>query len=87
MEHWRGKDARRDSLQLGLHHGLFCVGCCWSLMVVMFVVGSGSIAWMLGLAAVMALEKNISWGRSLARPLGVGLLSCAAAIVAAHTVF
>ena len=85
VENWTGVDARRDSLRLGIRHGIFCVGCCWSLMVVMFVVGAGSIAWMLGLAAVMAVEKNVSWGRSLARPLGAGLLLCAAAIVAAHT--
>ena len=84
MEHWSGADARRDSLRLGVWHGIFCVGCCWSLMVVMLVVGAGSIAWMLGLAAVMAVEKNVSWGRTLARPLGAGLLLCAAAIVAAH---
>jgi predicted metal-binding membrane protein len=50
----------------------------------MFVVGAGSIAWMLALAAAMALEKNVSWGRSLARPLGAGLLLCAAAIVVAN---
>jgi len=85
MENWTGVDARRDSLRLGIRHGIFCVGCCWSLMVVMFVVGAGSIAWMLGLAALMALEKNVPWGRSLARPLGAGLLLCAAAIVTAHS--
>ena len=84
MENWRGRDPRRDSLRLGVRHGIFCVGCCWSLMVVMFVVGAGSIAWMLALSAAMAIEKNLSWGRALARPLGAGLLACAAAVVATH---
>jgi predicted metal-binding membrane protein len=85
MESWKGVDARRESLRLGVRHGLFCIGCCWSLMVVMFVVGAGSIGWMLALAALMAAEKNLPWGRALARPVGAGLLACAAAIVVAHT--
>lgn len=80
MEHWRGANPGRDAFALGAHHGLFCIGCCWSLMVVMFVVGGGSIGWMLGLAALMAVEKNVSWGRRLAAPTGAALLLCAAAI-------
>ena len=43
-------------------------------MALMFAVGAGSIGWMLALGAVMAAEKNLSWGRRLARPVGVGLL-------------
>jgi predicted metal-binding membrane protein len=84
-ENWRGGDERRDSLRLGVRHGIFCVGCCWSLMVVMFVVGTASIGWMLGLAVIMALEKNLAWGRLLARPLGVGLLLWSGLIVVGQT--
>jgi predicted metal-binding membrane protein len=73
MSHWHGNRARSESLTLGLHHGLYCLGCCWSLMLVMFAVGMGNLAWMLLLGAVMAIEKNIPWGRNLSRPLGVGL--------------
>jgi predicted metal-binding membrane protein len=51
-------------------------------MLLMFGVGSGSVGWMLALGAVMATEKNLRWGRALARPLGAGLLLWAAAIVA-----
>lgn len=83
MGHWHGTNPRRDALALGAYHGLFCVGCCWSLMVVMFVVGAGSIGWMLGLAALMALEKNVGWGRRLAAPTGAALLLCAA-VIALH---
>jgi predicted metal-binding membrane protein len=50
-------------------------------MLVMFVVGTGSLGWMLALAAVMAAEKNLPWGRRLRTPLGVGLLAWAGAIV------
>ena len=49
MGHWRGRRERLQALRLGLHHGLFCVGCCWSLMLLMFAVGVGSLGWMLAL--------------------------------------
>ena len=74
MEHWRGRHDRAQALRLGVHHGLYCLGCCWSLMLLMFAVGLGSLGWMLVLATVMAIEKNISWGRWLSTPLGVVLL-------------
>ena len=72
---WRGRAPGREAFRLGLDHGLFCVGCCWALMLVMFVVGIGSIGWMLALAAVMAAEKNLPWGKRLRMPLGVGLVA------------
>ncbi len=78
---WHGRSASREAFRLGLDHGLFCVGCCWALMLVMFVVGMGSLGWMLVLAAVMAAEKNLSWGRRLRTPLGLGLIGWAAGIV------
>jgi predicted metal-binding membrane protein len=82
MGHWTGKSERTQALRLGLHHGIFCIGCCWSLMLLMFAVGSGSIGWMLILGALMAVEKNVSWGRRLSRPLGVLLLGWGVAIAA-----
>ena len=71
-----------QALRLGLDHGLFCVGCCWSLMLLMFAVGIGSLVWMLALAAVMSIEKNMPWGRSLSSPLGVVLLTSGLTVVA-----
>ena len=44
------------------------------MMLVMFAVGLGSLGWMLALGAVMAVEKNVSWGRKISAPLGVVLL-------------
>ena len=73
-EHWHGRRARTEALRLGLAHGVFCVGCCWTLMLLMFAVSLGNLAWMLVLAVVMALEKNVSWGRRLSSPLGIILL-------------
>jgi predicted metal-binding membrane protein len=72
--HWRGGSERLQALRLGLHHGLFCIGCCWSIMLLMFVVGSSNLGWMLALGAVMAIEKNVPWGRRISAPLGVILM-------------
>ena len=72
MQHWHGVTPRRDTFLLGTHHGAFCVACCWAIMLLMFVVGSGNLGWMLALGAVMAIEKNAAWGRKLSQALGLG---------------
>ena len=74
VAHWRGRHDRLQAVWLGVHHGLFCLGCCWTLMLLMFAVGVGNLGWMLALGAVMAAEKNLPWGRRLGAPLGAGLL-------------
>ncbi|MBL8481718.1 MAG: DUF2182 domain-containing protein [Rhodocyclaceae bacterium] len=84
MQHWRGRAQAAQAFWLGAHHGVFCVGCCWALMLLMFAVGSGNLGWMLALAAVMAMEKNLPWGRRLSAPLGYALLSWAALLVAVN---
>lgn len=84
-EHWRGRQERLQAFRMGWRHGLFCVGCCWALMLLMFVVGTGSVGWMLLLGAVMAAEKNLPWGRRLSAPLGMALLAGGAGIAAVNT--
>jgi predicted metal-binding membrane protein len=74
LAHWSGRHERFEAFRMGILHGLFCVGCCWSLMLVMFAVGLGSLAWMLVLGIAMAIEKNVAWGRRISRPLGVVLI-------------
>ena len=81
MNRWQGRSERLESFRLGVAHGLFCVGCCWSLMLVMFAVGLGSMLWMLAIGAITALEKNAPWGRRLARPLGIVLLLAGLSVV------
>jgi predicted metal-binding membrane protein len=63
----------RAGLLLGLRHGLFCLGCCWALMLVMFAAGVAHLAWMGVLALVMVAEKTFPGGDRLARPIGGGL--------------
>jgi predicted metal-binding membrane protein len=77
IEHWRGAREHWHAFLLGSRHGVFCVGCCWALMLLMFVVGTANIGWMLALGAVMAAEKNLPAGRRLAAPIGAALLLAA----------
>ena len=80
METW-GDDLKRRAVSLGARHGLFCLGCCWSLMLLMLPLGASNIAWMLMLGAIMAAEKNAPWGKQMSKPLGVALLLLAAVVV------
>ena len=82
LNRWRGTSERREAIAMGIAHGAFCVGCCWSLMLVMFGVGLGSLSAMLVLGGLTAIEKNLPWGRRITRPLGVALVLAAVYAVA-----
>ncbi len=82
INRWRGRSERREALLMGVAHGAFCIGCCWSLMLVMFGVGLGSFVAMLALGSLTAVEKNLPQGRRLTRPLGVALILAAIYAVA-----
>jgi predicted metal-binding membrane protein len=63
------------ALRMGMAHGLFCLGCCWALFVVLIVLGTMNLLWMAVLAAFVLLEKNGPRGELIARGGG---LACAA---------
>lgn len=69
--------------RLGLRHGVSCVGCCWALMLVMVVTGAASLLWMLGLTALMVLEKTSRHGPRLVPVIGTGLLVLGGALLIA----
>ena len=69
VQHWG-----RGALWLGVEHGLWCLGCCWALMIVLVMVGSMGLAWVVGVAALVALEKLSVRGALWARVSGVALL-------------
>lgn len=83
MQNWHGRRERWDAFRLGVRHGIFCLGCCWALMLLMFAVGVGNLAWMLMLAVVMSTEKNMPWGRRLSAPLGIVLIGSGLMLVLA----
>lgn len=72
LNHYRRGVA--GGFDLGLRHGAFCLGCCWALMLVMFVVGIANLAWMAPLAALMLYEKVGRHGARLVRPVGAALI-------------
>ena len=67
-------DGPIGALRMGLHHGLFCVGCCWALMAIAFAVGAMNPWWMMALGAVALLEQTAPHGDLLRRFLGTALL-------------
>ncbi len=74
---WR--DGRSGALILGAHHGSLCIGCCWALMALLFVLGVMNLWWIALVAAVVLLEKVTS-SDVLTRLLGSGLLVWGVAI-------
>jgi predicted metal-binding membrane protein len=58
---WR--DGRVGSLQMGVRHGAWCIGCCWALMASLLALGIMSIVWMAFVAALIAAEKTLPWRR------------------------
>jgi predicted metal-binding membrane protein len=62
------------SLRLGLRHGLYCIGCCWALMLLLFVGGVMNLVWIASIAALVLLEKVLSEGRNVSRLVGAGLI-------------
>jgi predicted metal-binding membrane protein len=59
---WR--DGRAGSLQMGVRHGAWCVGCCWALMAALFALGVMNIVWMAFVAGLIAVEKTLPWRRA-----------------------
>ena len=60
---------------LGARHGLFCVGCCWALMLVMFAAGAANLVLMAALTALMVHEKTAPAGARGVPLTGVVLLA------------
>ena len=72
-DHWQpGVDG---AFRMGLHHGLFCVGCCWVLMVLLFVGGVMNLLWIAAIAGFVLLEKALPLGTKTGRVIsGLGLM-------------
>ena len=70
----RWVDGPLGAFRMGLHHGVFCVGCCWALMATAFAVGVMNAWWMIALGLVALAEQIAPRGDVLRRLLGVALL-------------
>lgn len=72
LMHWR--EGRGGAFRMGVQHGMYCVGCCWGLMLLLFVGGIMNLAWIAALAFFVLLEKVTPMGSWLARVAGVLLI-------------
>ena len=82
MTNWR--DGMQGALQMGWRHGVYCLGCCWALMCVLFAVGVMNLAWVAAIAAFVFVEKAVPRGRWVSRLSGAAL--CAWGLWLAWTV-
>ena len=58
----------------GMRHGLYCLGCCWMLMVLLFVGGLMNLLWVGVLALLVLIEKTLPWGGRTSRATGAALV-------------
>ncbi len=70
------------AFRLGRRHAMYCLGCCWALMLLMFAAGVTSLWWMLALTGVMVLEKTAPGGRRTVPASGVVLVAWGALVFA-----
>ena len=69
--YWR--EGPTGGLSMGVRHGLYCVGCCWLLMALLFVVGVMNLLWIAAIAALVFLEKLVRGGPTIGRVAGVAM--------------
>jgi len=76
--HWR--DGRLGAVQMGVLHGIFCLGCCWALFAVLVAAGAMSLAWMLALTLVVFAEKVLPLAQITSYAIGVALVILGVAV-------
>lgn len=80
LGHWRG--GRSGASRMGFEHGIYCLGCCWVLMLVVFVTGAMSLLWMAGFSGLVLVEKVWGRGELFSRLIGgAAIVGGAAALV------
>jgi predicted metal-binding membrane protein len=72
-EHWR--DGSLGALRMGLYHGTYCVGCCWLLMALLFVLGVMNLVWIAVLTVFVLVEKAAPYGTAIGRAGGVAMIA------------
>ena len=73
MTNWR--DGRFGSFRMGLRHGIYCLGCCWGLMGILFVVGVMNLVWIAALTGLVMFEKLGPAGAIIARIAGAAMIA------------
>jgi predicted metal-binding membrane protein len=70
------KPGNLGALRAGAAHGVYCLGCCWVLMLLLFVGGVMNLLWVAALAAIVLVQKLLPWGEWAARIGGVAFVVC-----------
>jgi predicted metal-binding membrane protein len=83
VQSWR--PGRGGAFRMGLEHGSFCLGCCWFLMGLLFFGGIMNLFWIIGLAALVLLEKTVPMGSWIGRIVGVGIAAWGVLLLAMTT--
>jgi len=73
MSDW--KDGVGGALKMGLSHGKYCLGCCWVLMALLFVLGIMNLVWIAALAAFVLAEKVVPAGEKVSKATGLLLVA------------
>ena len=81
MTSWR--DGAAGALRMGLLHGVYCLGCCWLLFVILFPLGIMNIVAMAIITLVIFAEKTLPWGRAVSRAAAVALIAYGSLVLAA----
>jgi predicted metal-binding membrane protein len=84
-QHW--KPGKAGALRMGAEHGLYCVGCCWTLMLLLFVGGVMNLLWVAVIAAIVLIEKLLPRGPIFARAAGVAFAIWGVAMIARQVLF
>jgi predicted metal-binding membrane protein len=79
MRRWRS--AYAATFNIAARHALYCIGCCWALMVILVAAGAMSLPWVLAISVIVFAEKVLPYGRTTARVVGVLLIVLGAALV------
>ena len=78
MRHGGFRREAAGALTLGFRHGLYCIGCCWALMLLLFVGGVMNLLWIAALAMLVLFEKTVPFGKSVSRVAGVAFIAMGA---------
>ena len=70
---FRWRPGAVGAFRMGAEHGIFCLGCCWVLMLLLFVAGVMNLVWVALLAGFVFIEKLLPAGRLIGRLAGIGL--------------
>jgi predicted metal-binding membrane protein len=84
MHHGGFRADPAGAVVLGFRHGLYCIGCCWSLMLLLFVGGIMNLFWIAALAALVLVEKTVPVGNFIPRLAGLGFIAAGCLLLFGH---